>query len=474
MNYNLLPFKYIFKNENVLLTNYVGDFIWVTQEDFEKLLSGTLEASSELFNDLKSIYIISSGNSAHDIDILSVKYRSKKNYLSNFTNLHMVVTTLRCNQHCYYCQATAESRDSGSSWDMKKDTALLVAEKIMQSPSDYLTVEFQGGESTLNFEGIKTVVERIFELNSKSYPKSIDFVICTNLYNITDEMLDYIRYRDISISTSLDGPAYIHDKYRVGWMSEGTHKLVIDNIQRVRSFIGNKIGVLMTMTKDSISNIERIVDEYLEIGLSYIFFRSLNPYGRCIENYSTLSYPIEDFLKAYEKGLRYIIDLNKKGYYIREGYSSLLLKRMLTPFSTGFVDLQSPSGAAISGVIYNYNGNIYCCDEGRMLSAMGDEFFCMGNVKDEYDKLFNSPLVHTLVENSILDTIPECTDCVYKCWCGADPVRQYAINKRLISRKSNDDFCKKHKTIFSLLLDLLNEDDNIRKILWNWAWESKS
>ena len=47
----------------------------------------------------------------------------------------------------------------------------------------------------------------------------------------------------------------------------------------------------------------------------------------------------------------------------------------MTPFSTGFVDLQSPSGAGIAGAIYYYNGDVYPTDEARMLAEMGDQSF---------------------------------------------------------------------------------------------------
>ena len=73
--------------------------------------------------------------------------------------------------------------------------------------------------------------------------------------------------------------------------------------------------------------------------------------------------------------LNYIIELNKSGTNFIECYTTLFLSRILTPFSTGFVDLQSPSGAGISGVIYNYDGKIYPADEARMLSRMGDDYF---------------------------------------------------------------------------------------------------
>ena len=113
----------------------------------------------------------------------------------------------------------------------------------------------------------------------------------------------------------------------------------------------------------------------LNSDLNNVFLRALNPYGNAIKNKESLDYSTEEFVAAYKDVLNYIIELNKSGTNFIECYTTLFLSRILTPFSTGFVDLQSPSGAGISGVIYNYDGKIYPADEARMLSRMGDDYF---------------------------------------------------------------------------------------------------
>jgi len=43
----------------------------------------------------------------------------------------------------------------------------------------------------------------------------------------------------------------------------------------------------------------------------------------------------------------------------------------------GFMDIRSPSGIAIGGVAYNYDGKVYASDESRMLGRMGIDDFKM-------------------------------------------------------------------------------------------------
>jgi len=99
--------------------------------------------------------------------------------------------------------------------------------------------------------------------------------------------------------------------------------------------------------------------------------------------------------------------------------ATLFLRRILTPFSTGFVDLQSPAGTAINGVIYNYDGNVYVSDEARMLASMGDNKFLMGNVHEKsYRELFDSEFLHNLIGTSCVEFLPDCCDCAFQSYCG--------------------------------------------------------
>ncbi|MCB5931780.1 His-Xaa-Ser system radical SAM maturase HxsB, partial [[Eubacterium] rectale] len=116
---------------------------------------------------------------------------------------------------------------------------------------------------------------------------------------------------------------------------------------------------------------------------------------------------------------------------------------------TGFVDLQSPSGAGISGVIYDYNGDVYPADEGRMLARMGNTHFKLGNVySNSYDSIFDGELMHSIVKDSCIETIPGCSDCVYRPYCGVDVFRNYLENGRVDAVAPDSFFCKKQKLIF--------------------------
>jgi len=99
------------------------------------------------------------------IDMLATKYRTKKAFLNNFTALHMVVPTLRCNSNCRYCQVSRKDV-SADHVDMSKATAKKVVDLIFKSPSPAIKIEFQGGEPLLNFTIVRYIVESGYSIDS--------------------------------------------------------------------------------------------------------------------------------------------------------------------------------------------------------------------------------------------------------------------------------------------------------------------
>ena len=131
----------------------------------------------------------------------------------------------------------------------------------------------------------------------------------------------------------------------------------------------------MTTTAASLDRVEEIVDEYLRLDLGGIFLRPLSPYGFAIKTKQFTRYDGPEWLAFYERGLRYIIDVNRRGHHFPEFYASLLLKRMLSDQPIGYVDLRSPAGVGLGALVYNYDGRVFAADEGRMLAEMGDPHF---------------------------------------------------------------------------------------------------
>ena len=73
---------------------------------------------------------------------------------------------------------------------------------------------------------------------------------------------------------------------------------------------------------------------------------------------------------------------------------------MLTNDDPGYVDLTSPAGIGIGALVYNYDGDVYASDEGRMLAEMGDTTFRLGNLhEDSYAEI--------MLSDALLDPLEE-------------------------------------------------------------------
>src|SRR6185437_5295053 len=321
-------------------------------------------------------------------DLLALKTRTKYSRLPNFTGLHLFVVTLRCEHSCPYCQVSRQNDDKAD-FDMSVEYANLSLDLVFRSPSPNLKIEFQGGEPLLNFPLIQHIINEAKRRNEIA-KRNLGFVIATTLALISDEILSFCREHHVHISTSLDGPADLHNRNRPRPGSDSYQK-AITGIERVRSALGrDQVSAVMTTTSASLNCPIEIIDEYVAREFHGIFLRPLSPYGFAVKTKWFAAYDAQEWLDFYFKGLDYIINLNRQGLHFTEFYAATILAKMLTPFHPGYVDLMSPAGIGIGALVYNYDGSVYASDESRMLAEMGDQTFRLGTVRDSYETLIGS------------------------------------------------------------------------------------
>ena len=468
--YKLLPMRFTALDDHrYVISNYVGEFHVVDRSTLDRLVKHDLTPDDPVYYDLKSKHFLSDPDSSVASLLLGLKYRTKLSRFAQFTGLHMFVVTLRCDYSCSYCQVSRQTEDKAA-FDMTPETARMAVDFMFRSPSAALKVEFQGGESLLNFPVIKEIVEYSHEVN-RTKGRNLAFVIATNLSVLSDEILDYCDRYNILISTSLDGPAELHNTNRPRRGRNG-HELTIEGIRRVQERLGvGAVSALMTTTHASLSRPREIVDEYVRLGLHEIFLRPMSPYGFAKKTGQIHKYDAERWLEFYKEALGYILEINKSGYALLECYSSLVLRKMLTPQNPGYVDLQSPSGLGISAIIYNYDGDIYAGDEARMLGESGDKTFRMGNLsEDDYEKVMLGDSFLDILESSMAQSAPICSECAFMPYCGADPVYHHETQQDFLGNKALSGYCHRNIGIFRHLIGLMCDSPEDSEILRRWAF----
>jgi His-Xaa-Ser system radical SAM maturase HxsB len=340
---------------------------------------------------------------------------------------------------------------------------------MFRTPARSIKVEFQGGESLLNFELVRFIVDRVKERN-RAAAKEVTFVIATNLSPLTDEHLEFCRQHDVFISTSLDGPKSLHDGNRPRPGRDSYERTII-GIQRAREALGrDRVSALMTATEASLAMPIKIVDEYVRQGFDSIFLRSISPYGFAVRTGWADRYRVEDWLAFYKTALSRIIELNLAGTRMREEYATIILTKILTPWASGYVDLQSPAGIGISAIVFNYDGEIYASDESRMLAEMGDKTFRLGNLfSDSYEQVMGSPVLVDALRETMTEGVPMCSDCGVQPFCGSDPVYHHATQNDMVGFKPTSGFCHKNMAVIRHLVQLLEDDEHARRVLRSWV-----
>jgi len=468
--YQLLPFRFTQLNERgeYVVTNLAGEHLVLQGDQLRALVRHELPRTSPDYQDLRARHFLYDDSSKSALDLLALKIRSRYRRLAEFTGLHIFVVTLRCEHSCPYCQVSRQTEDT-EAFDMSRETADKALEFVFRSPSPAIKIEFQGGESLLNFDLIRYIVERAESINYEG-KRNLQFVIATNLAVVTDEMLAFCRDHRVHLSTSLDGPQDLHNRNRPR-PGKNSYERALDGIERARRIVGrDSVTALMTTTAGSLDRVREIIDTYVGLGFTGMFLRPLSPYGFAVKTNAIAAYSADRWVKFYRDGLDYILSLNKAGIPFREFYTSVILKKMLTSDDPGFVDLMSPAGIAIKGIVYNYDGAVYASDESRMLAEMGDQTFRLGSLaSDSYEDVFLSDALLNPLEESFAGSVPMCDECAFEPYCGAEPVFHHTVQGDFVGRKAESSFCRRSMAVFRHLIELLRSDPDAKRIFLRWA-----
>lgn len=437
------------------ITTDHGSYCILSEEEFKRLKQNNIDKKLQAKLEEKEIILMDA-----NMDETVRLTRERNNFLFSGTSLHIIVATLRCNMNCIYCHASSKPVDK-KGFDMDEETAKETVDFIFQTPSKGITIEFQGGEPLLNWGVVKYIIEYAQEKN-KQAGKNLMITMVTNLTEMDEKKMDYLIEHQVSICTSLDGPKELHDYNRKligGSNYEQVNKWIkrFDNEYKKRGIKNRKPNALVTLTRKSLKYPKEIVDEYVKLGLKDIHLRFLNNLGVAKQAWHKINYSVREYLDFWKKAVGYIEELKRQGKGINERMVIIMFNKINNESDPNYLDLRSPCGAAIGQLAYNYNGDIYTCDEARMI---GEDLFLLDNVKkDVYKNIVTCDKACATVAASINDQYT-CNDCVYKSYCGVCPVCNYAEQGNIIGKITQTDRCKIFKEQFDWVVKekFINKD----------------
>jgi uncharacterized protein len=346
-----------------------------------------------------------------------------------------------CNLDCTYCFfLSKEALYPGSPFRMPDDLLELYLKQLIEShQTPVITVAWQGGEPTLMgldfFRRSIELVERY-----KRPGQAIEHTIQTNGTRIDGEWCEFFREHGFLVGLSMDGPADIHDTYRVDKGGRPTHGRVLA-AARLMMDRGVDVNILCTVHA---ANEDRGLELYRyfrdDVGARYLQFIPI------VERATAESLPIAN------------AGWGTKGREIRPLYTlegSLVTQRSVTAagwgrFLSGIFDewvqrdvgtvfvqifdaaLASWVGAPPAVCIFSetcgqaltmeHNGDVYSCDH------FVEPKFLLGNIRERHLLEMVASPQQQKFGNDKRDTLPRyCQECPVRFACHGECPRNRFI-----------------------------------------------
>lgn len=328
--------------------------------------------------------------------------------------------------------------------------SLSTVKKLFERVTDFcgnnrtIYIIWHGGEPLLmepsffDYIGEKTKEYSKFEIINS---------IQTNATLLNNEFIDVIALHKFRISTSLDGPASIHNKTRKDKKGKSTFNKVMKSIAslKARGINIGAITVLNNLNKEYMSEIYRFFNR------NQIHLR-INPvqlHGRAKTNRQRVG------ITPKEYGMEMIKIFN---LWYHDPNACIVVdpfRIIIGNIITGDIQSCDFRRQCHSEVIsVGPSGNVYPCGQ-----FSGNENYYLGNIyKEKFDEIMDSPNMKELLKR-VPENIKQCSKCKYveicNCGCTASAVCR---NGEILQP---DFYCAGRKILFQHIIDEIQND--IRK-----------
>ena len=182
---------------------------------------------------------------------------------------HGPICNLDCT-YCYYLEKENLYAAKGRDYRMS-DTVLesYIRQYIQSQPAQHVSFAWQGGEPTLL--GVP-FFERVLELQKKyAGDKIIDNAFQTNGTLLDDAWGEFLARNKFLIGLSIDGPAEIHDAYRVDKGGQPTFARVMHGLDTLKKH-GVEFNTLTVINRKNSYHARQVYRFLKEIGSKYLQF----------------------------------------------------------------------------------------------------------------------------------------------------------------------------------------------------------
>ena len=169
-----------------------------------------------------------------------------------------IFTTTRCNLKCPYCYVKQDGRDMSDETYKRMNEIFL--KMIESGEKEFLVYRLAGGEPLLVFDKWRPHMDDFLD---KAGDKG-QVAIITNLTQLSDEVLEWSKDKNVSFSISLDGFSYSKPFHN----GESSAEIVKKNIDRVIAY-NKPIEISSVIDKNSFDDIEELAEWIAERNIGW-------------------------------------------------------------------------------------------------------------------------------------------------------------------------------------------------------------
>ncbi len=364
----------------------------------------------------------------------------------------MVDLTNRCNMKCKYCLRDIDSKNSSIDKKVLDDICNYIMEYCDKEKLPHISIQAWGGEPLLEVDSILYMCNNI-----KPSITKVHFSIETNATLLSEEIVKKLYDNKIEIGISIDGDKETHDAQRVFPSGMGTHEIVAKNLKYAQSVYNDNVGSITTVTKKNINELERILEYYAtDLRLTQIKMNFVHKSG--FSECDDLCLSEEEISCASERILNKIVELNERGYNIREYNTIVKLKNLLfREYSDICLSKGCCGGRKM--IVFGMDGNIFPCE----LTDYSDE--CLGNIYDGISLIDMVKSAENTKSYFKKKHVDRCDDCAWYYYCrGGCTVRVMSTGENPPAIDKTE--CAVNTVLYPLLINLiLTKPDIINKLL---------
>jgi sulfatase maturation enzyme AslB (radical SAM superfamily) len=273
-------------------------------------------------------------------------------------NLIIIEPSERCNLACVYCFEDVATHGPMMTGEGADRTIALMQQLNLASK---VMVEFNGGETFLNFPVVRYIVEQLKQPESVSRGTAFEFTAQSNGTVMTPAIAEFLGMHGIAIGVSVDGPTAIHDRNRVFQTGRGSRSRIARNLDLLRRH-GVEFGLLAVV--ECAEDVPSIWEDLMKEGPSAIRLNLRRTNGRNRQDLAEAE--LVRIAEAHYALFRRSLDVLRNGNaVVREANLCHMVQSFVT-YTPYYMCMRTPCGAGIDQVVFDSKGLVWPCQvQGR-------------------------------------------------------------------------------------------------------------